>query len=257
MENINEEIVKALDGDDGRLYPYIPYLLQDLWDIGTNPQTVIGLLKDNNIAIGKDTRVLDLGCGKGAVSVQLAKAFGVSVYGIDAMGAFIQEAIAKADEYGVSELCQFEVKDIRDVVQEGKLYDIVIFGAVSPTIVYGNYQDAISSLTKCIKPGGNLILDDGYIEDDSDYQDSRVCKYSELMGLFSSNGFTCIEERYETETVDLNEYYTERIRIRANELSAEYPEQAELFMGYVESQEQECDILANKLVCATWLFKYV
>jgi cyclopropane fatty-acyl-phospholipid synthase-like methyltransferase len=36
-------------------------------------------------------KVLDLGCGKGAVSVQIASKFGFDVVGIDAMSEFLSE----------------------------------------------------------------------------------------------------------------------------------------------------------------------
>ncbi|MEW5920035.1 MAG: class I SAM-dependent methyltransferase [Bacillota bacterium] len=46
-------------------------------------------------------KVLDLACGKGAVSVKLAQAFGCRVHGIDAVKAFIEEANRWAKKYNV------------------------------------------------------------------------------------------------------------------------------------------------------------
>ncbi|MEW6623897.1 MAG: hypothetical protein AB1420_12355 [Bacillota bacterium] len=73
MESIQEEIVKSLDGESVDLFPYLPYLLQDLWDIGTSPKTVLKLIKSYNIIKTPGSKVLDLGCGKGAVSINIAK----------------------------------------------------------------------------------------------------------------------------------------------------------------------------------------
>ena len=65
MEEIQNSIVEALDGPDIELYPYLPYLLQDLWEIGADPSIMLALLK-NNIK-KKKLRIMDLGCGKAAV----------------------------------------------------------------------------------------------------------------------------------------------------------------------------------------------
>jgi ubiquinone/menaquinone biosynthesis C-methylase UbiE len=61
-------------------------------------------------------RVLDLGCGKGAVSVKLAAALKCNCYGIDGISEFIETSKEKAKEYGVDALCCFEVGDIREEV---------------------------------------------------------------------------------------------------------------------------------------------
>jgi len=94
LENIEAQVVKSLDGKDIELYGFIPYLLQDLWEIGASPDVIIDIVQKH---IGKsDISVLDLGCGKGAVSVKLAKAVGCNVKGIDALKDFIEYAEDKA-----------------------------------------------------------------------------------------------------------------------------------------------------------------
>jgi len=71
-----------------------------------------------------------LACGKGAVSVYLAKELGCMVKGIDLIPAFIDFALNKAQEFGVEKFCEFQVGDITESVKEEKDYDIVIYGAV-------------------------------------------------------------------------------------------------------------------------------
>ena len=48
--------------------PYLPELLVDLWALGSSPQSIIGLLSPLPLS-STETRVLDLGCGKGAVII--------------------------------------------------------------------------------------------------------------------------------------------------------------------------------------------
>jgi hypothetical protein len=65
---LEAKVVKSLDGEDDELYNFIPYLLQDLWEIGSSPEVIINMVKKH---VGKSNlSVLDLGCGKGAVSVK-------------------------------------------------------------------------------------------------------------------------------------------------------------------------------------------
>ena len=64
------------------LLPYIPELLADLWALGSSPETVVEWVRSLELP-PETTGVLDLGCGKGAVSIALAKEFNFRIFGID------------------------------------------------------------------------------------------------------------------------------------------------------------------------------
>jgi 2-polyprenyl-3-methyl-5-hydroxy-6-metoxy-1,4-benzoquinol methylase len=70
------------------MLPYIPYLLQDLWALGSSVEIILKVIKE--LELPKSAKVLDLGCGKGAVSIQIASRFGFHVTGIDAMEHFFR-----------------------------------------------------------------------------------------------------------------------------------------------------------------------
>ncbi|HRS21797.1 MAG TPA: class I SAM-dependent methyltransferase, partial [Clostridia bacterium] len=82
MGEVEEKLAKSLTGETTELIPYLPYLLQDLWELGSDPKEIIGLIR-KNIQKVKDLKILDLACGKGAASVKLAKELGCNVQGID------------------------------------------------------------------------------------------------------------------------------------------------------------------------------
>ncbi|HNT04445.1 MAG TPA: class I SAM-dependent methyltransferase, partial [Bacillota bacterium] len=82
MGEVEEKLAKSLTGETTELIPYLPYLLQDLWELGSDPKEIIKLIR-KNIRKVKDLKILDLACGKGAVSVKLAKELGCHVQGID------------------------------------------------------------------------------------------------------------------------------------------------------------------------------
>ena len=107
MKDLEKSIVASLDGRDKKLLPYFPYLMQDLWEIGASPEVIAELIKKHGL--DKKKKILDLGCGKGAVSVKLAREFDFSIHGVDAMPEFIVEAYQYAQKYKVEKLCKFEV----------------------------------------------------------------------------------------------------------------------------------------------------
>jgi len=91
--DMREKVAKSLTAESTALLPYLPYLLQDLWELGSSPDEIVSAIK--NCGIDKGWRVLDLGCGKGAVSIRLARNFGCSVKGIDFINDFIDYARKK------------------------------------------------------------------------------------------------------------------------------------------------------------------
>src|SRR4030042_3768482 len=125
MKSLEESVVTAMDGTEIELFPYLPYLMQDIWEIGASPEVIIDLVEKHTREYSKIT-VLDLGCGKGAVSVKLAHKLQCKCYGIDAIKEFIDEANKKTNEYKVNSLCKFEVGDIRIKANELSGFDIII-----------------------------------------------------------------------------------------------------------------------------------
>jgi len=130
MKTIEESVIYAMDGSDVDLLPFLPYILQDLWEFGTSSDVIVTQLKNLNFDNLKQLNVLDLGCGKGAVSVKLAHNFGFKTVGFDAVPDFIDFAKLKAKEYNVAHLCSFFVEDIRKIIGEQKDFDIIILGAI-------------------------------------------------------------------------------------------------------------------------------
>jgi cyclopropane fatty-acyl-phospholipid synthase-like methyltransferase len=178
MKSIEESVVIAMDGQDKELYPYLPYILKDHWEIGADPEIMISLI-DRNFSNHGRLSILDLGCGKGAVSVKIAKRYGCSCHGIDAIPEFISDARKKAIEYNVEHLCRFEVGDIRLKVNFLSSFDIIILGAIGQ--VFGDYFTTLTTLSGCLNGNGVIIIDDSYIENDSDYNHPLIQKQSKII----------------------------------------------------------------------------
>ena len=252
-----EKLAASLTAETVELLPYLPYLLQDLWVLGTPPQCVERLIRAHIPAPGS-RRFLDLGCGKGAVAVKIAQTFRAEAVGVDLMPEFIEAAVAKAEEHGVSDLCRFRVGDVKVAVEVERGYDCVIWGAVGN--VLGGPEETLTKLLPTVRPGGYVIIDDAYLAEDGAAARYRPCEFltrDQWRRIFAGCGAAILEEA----VADADEQARDnaddlgRIESRAGELAALYPELKALFEGYVASQNKEIDDLADALVGAVWLLR--
>jgi 2-polyprenyl-3-methyl-5-hydroxy-6-metoxy-1,4-benzoquinol methylase len=252
-KEIKEKLAKSLTAESTELIPYLPYLLQDLWEMGSSPDCIIDMIS-KRINISEKTKVLDLACGKGAASVILAKTFGCKVTGIDIIPEFIRFAVLKAKEYAVENLCTFKVEDINASVKSEKDYDIVILGAVGD--VLGSWEETIIKLKDIVKSCGYIVIDDAYGEDEAD---GRYPTKENWLGVFQNIGVRLLDERFneEDELKSINDMQQAFIVKRANELMEKYPDKAHLFESYIRSQQSECNELENEIVGITLLLQVV
>jgi ubiquinone/menaquinone biosynthesis C-methylase UbiE len=253
MKDLIGSVVESLDGFDRELYPYLPYLLQDLWGMGSDPEAMVSLLRREGFAPPR--RILDLGCGKGAVSIRIAEELGCPVMGVDAMPAFIDAARAKATDRRVGRLCRFVIGDIRARRWEPETFDVIVFGALGR--ILGDMTETLTFLAGSLNPRGYVLLDDGFLEDDSPTVYDRCPRRSAFYGPIAASGFEVVgEELLAKEAIEaIDRSFYQMIETRALELTREYPDKAALFRGYLDSQEAESSVLENDLVCGTWLLR--
>lgn len=256
MNDLEIEIAKSLEAKP-ELLPFIPELLADIWALGSSPDLVVELLKSLDLP-PNTTRGLDLGCGKGAVSIYLAHKLGFKVFGIDGFSPFLEEAKSKSEEYNVSNLCHFEFGDIREFISKAKNFDFVIYAAIGD--VLGRFDECVGKLRQTICPGGYMLIDDGFLKESTKIE--RECyghylPHDETLKQLTSYGDTLLKEIVFTteETKTINKRYTEVIHRRAEKLTRNHPKSADAFSWYLENQNQECEILETYVCGAIWLLK--
>ena len=254
MKALDECVVNAMDGSDKELFHFLPFILQDLWDFGAEPDTIIRLVSHHFKKYG-DLNVLDLGCCKGAVSVRLSHKLGCTCHGIDAIPEFIAFAQQKALEYKVNHLCTFETGDIREKVKDLTGYDIVILGAIGP--VFGDYYTTLSTLSHCITDNGIFIIDDAYIDDESEYSSPLIFMKSAVMNQIKGAGMELIinEISNKGDIKDSNDFIFDKIKKRCFELTQKYPDKQNLFLDYIKKQDIENDVLQNKVIGGTMVIR--
>ncbi len=146
-EQTEQSIADSLEANK-RILPYMPYLFQDMWALGCALQPIIDAAAITGLH--EKSKVLDLGCGKGAAAVQLAARFGCNVLGIDASEPFLKDARTKASEHKVSHLCEFVQEDILEYVKTNHNFDLVILASLGGT--FGSFKNTIASLRSQVIP---------------------------------------------------------------------------------------------------------
>ncbi|MCL2852082.1 MAG: class I SAM-dependent methyltransferase [Defluviitaleaceae bacterium] len=256
IKETEEKLARSLTAETTDLLPFLPYLLQDLWELGSDPREIIKLIKDH-IPLSDDTKILDLACGKGAVSIRIAESLGVNVYGVDLISEFIEYADKKAKELDVGSLCHFSCGDANEPIGVGTDYDCVVFGAAGN--VLGSPQETLQKLIKTVKPGGCVIIVESYLPNDSNnneikYKNYEYLTHAQWLSLFKDNGLMLLEELSSTEEYDFDSD-TNAIALRADELIAKHPDKRAIFEGYVNSQRHESEDLESSLTSVTWMLK--
>jgi ubiquinone/menaquinone biosynthesis C-methylase UbiE len=255
--NIELKLARSLTASTTESIPFLPYLLQDLWELGASPADIIHLMKTYGIA-AKNLKILDLGCGKGAVGIKLAKAFGCEVKGIDLMPGFVEYAKQKAEDWDVSPLCEFAVGDINHALKQEREYDVVILGAIGD--VLGRPRETLLKLKNVLKPNGYIIIDDAYLRDDKDrpprWSGEYLC-YKEWLDVFRKTGVRLIGEKPADARAlsQRDEQNHAAIIARAGELKARHPQLSRLFDDYIQNQRDECDDLSDAIIGVTWLLQ--
>jgi hypothetical protein len=140
-------------------------------------------------------------------------------------------------------------------VKELSGFDVVILGAIGP--VFGDYFSTLSTLAKCIKEKGIFIIDDGFIDDNSDFSHPLIFKKSDLLQQIEKAGMELVEIDIfnRDDIIDSDNHIFDTLKKRCLELIEKYPKKKNLFLDYIRRQEIENDVLENKVICTNLVIK--
>ncbi len=256
MTPTREAEIAAYMGADLELLPHIPELLADYWALGSYPDLIVEVLRSVSLPPAT-TRVLDLGCGKGAVSITLAQELGFQAIGVDAFEPFIDEANARAAELGVSSLCQFVCDDLREVLLAAAGFDVVIYASVG---VLGALSHCVAQLRECVRTGGYMLIQDGYLQETAAAEGKhpgRFARYEESRAQLTGNGDTLIAERLiaADEAAQMNREYIRRVERRAADVLRVHPELSDNVGRFVSHQKSEAARMTSIIRTAIWLLR--
>lgn len=254
--SLEDSVARSLDAERSML-TFVPRLLKGLWALGGSPELIAEMIEPLKLPADK-TEVLDLGCGKGAAAILLARTFGFRATGVDANSIMLAEAEKKATEYGVGESCTFKMADIREYVTHNRNYDLVIYASLGG--VLGKLRDIIKHLRHCVRPGGYIVFDDGYLHTVSRLNRpgyTHYRNYDETIHQLTHLGDTLVSERILSamENAAINDTYLRYIKANGKELVEEQPELREQVDRYIPYQEEECIFIDEHLTGAIWLLQ--
>lgn len=258
-------VARSLDAPPA-LFPVLPELLADLEDLGARAEQVVTLLRQ--CALPPQARVLDLGCGKGASSLAIAREWRAHVLGIDAMPAFIAHATERARREALSDRCTFVVGDVREAVRHAEDYDLVLLLALGDLL--GGLPETTHVLTHCVRPGGYILLDDAYLaEAVADAGDAETAEGAEpfagchdretTVALIELAGARVIGELSSDDEASHAwlASMTDQVLARAVELSRTRPDLAPHLLDFAHRQREETQALLGPLVGVTWLLQRI
>jgi SAM-dependent methyltransferase len=248
---LQREVARSLDSPPAAL-PHLAELLADLRVLGTTPRRVVNWLAAAGVGAGSE--VVDLGCGKGAASVEAAARLGCRVLGIDAFAPFIEEAESSARRRGVKNLCRFEAGDyrraLRTLVRKRTKFDAGLMLSVAPVEV------AAESLRKVVRTGGVYVIDDAVWvgRDDSD----EAPRANEVREYFQWLGDEVVREHVlsSAEVMRMEAKSQARIAARARGIGRRHPKMRTVLKEMLATQRQSVESLTNgPLRPALWLVR--
>lgn len=254
QNDLDQSVAVALDASANlELLPYLDELLADLNELGGSTETIIKLLR--LLKLLPHSTVLDLGCGKGNILLKLTDELDICGLGIDGYEPFILLAQERAKISDLQKKCEFRHGDLREAVQNLNGFDVLIYTSVGA--LWQDWRETVGNLRRCVRPGGYIIIEEGFIREGSISPSSDYLEYDELIGQLTGHGDRILQEitTAPEEIKQENAANTAAIRRRAERLMQKFPEKKELFFAYIAEQEQQSLFIEKELTCATWLLQ--
>ncbi len=102
--------------------------------------------------IGKDSRILIVGCGVGITPCYLVKRYGCRVAGVDLSEKMVERSAQRAEKEGVGDKVEFRVADAQALPFEDGTFDAVFCESVLAFVP--DKQKAVSEFARVTGPGG-------------------------------------------------------------------------------------------------------
>lgn len=252
-EDERAQVAAGLDATP-ELLPWLPELLADLWELGGSPALVAAWL--GGLDLPRGARALDLGCGKGAVCLTLARDLGFRVHGVDLFEPFLVEARARAAEWGLADRCRFEKGDLRAVVRTVSGYDAVVYASVG---ALGPLDECVRALRSCVREDGLMVIHEGFLAPGTGAETgfASLAGYEETRRRLTSCGDEILREHVLSpeDMKAIDERCIESIEGRARGIAAAHPCAASLALGYADHQRRAAAAWERAVRSAAWLLR--
>lgn len=253
MRSEEDMVAYALEIDPA-LLPLVPELLADFDELGSDAEAIVEMMETLDLA--SKATVIDLGCGKGAVAVEIATELGLRVTGVDLFAPFIPDCEAHANEAGVRELCTFIHGNVAKLAGIIEPADVVVYAALGD--VLGPIAETMGIIRQYAKPGGHIIVSDGFLRDggSNNYPGfENMQPRNAMLAQWTAHGDALVAERVFEDGDEDGDDEAASIRLKAVALGAEHPDLKDTLLGYAQGQADEYHYLATNIVSALWAFR--
>lgn len=243
---------------DPALLPYASELLADLDVLGSDVGVIVAAVA--GLELGPAT-VVDLGSGKGAVAIALARELGLSVHGIELFEPFVDIARQVAEVAGMANRCRFSHGDIATMAGTMPPVDVAVFAALGD--VLGPLDVTVGIIREYVRPGGFIVINDSCRRDGSTESFrgfDNTGTPSETRPWLTAHGDELIAEIIESDVeveVDSDDGIDEGalLAARAHDLARRHPELESQLRAFVNDQLAEYEYLDRHTVGAVWVLR--
>jgi len=124
------------------------------WEFDAGMRRMEDLLADR-LDLPRRARVLDAGCGVGAVAARLASVHGLEITGIDILQGAVAAARRRAEKAGITDRARFAVMDYTELTFPDGSFD---GASTMETLVHSDrVEDVLGGLNRVLRPGGRLV----------------------------------------------------------------------------------------------------
>lgn len=110
--------------------------------------------------LGPNSRVLDMGSGRGGPAVLLASSFGCRVICVEQSEEFLSAARNEVSAADVADLIEFVHSDGKDFAIEPASYDAAL--CLGSSFIYGGFAETVSALIPGVRRGGFVAVGEPY-----------------------------------------------------------------------------------------------
>jgi len=126
-------------------------------DLGTAQERKLDYLC-RKLRLRAGQRLLDIGCGWGALVIHAAKHFGVRAEGITLSQPQMELARARIAKAGLASEAKIELRDYREIAINGcELYDAIVSVGMAEHVGRERLPDYFAAVCRALKPGGVFL----------------------------------------------------------------------------------------------------
>lgn len=237
-----------------RLVPHLPILFNEFTDLGSNTRRIVDWIKELNLP--EKSTILDAGSGKADIALAIADNTDYCVLGLDFFLPFIEYSNNQAESRGLSDRCKFEPADLKSLPIRNDKFDLAMFLSVGSEL-FGGLEGTVKALRSRVKPGGFIIIDDGFVQEENNKAISRADLLQKSREALTTFGDSIVEEHIISldEIREMNDDYNGKLERSAAKILEIDPSLENDLQKYLEHERKECHLLETKYVCITWLLK--